>query len=241
MKTEEKILRLIDLTALDGSDTSARIEDLCKKAQEYHTAAVCVYPYYVPLAKKLLTATPVRVACVAGGFPASQTPLSIKTLEVEYCVKNGTDEVDIVIPIGGFLEGDKQRVIDEVKTLKKACGEKHLKVILETGALGTPEKIRTASLLAIEGGADFIKTSTGKIPVAATIEAARVMVEVIKEHYEKTGKYIGFKPAGGISTFEEALPYYELVESVLGEAWLTPDLFRFGASRLATDLAARIL
>jgi deoxyribose-phosphate aldolase len=240
MKTEEKILRLIDLTALDVTDTSARIEDLCKKAQQYNTAAVCVYPYYVPLAKKLLNTTSVHIACVAGGFPASQTPLSVKTLEVEYCVQSGADEVDIVIPVGGLLEGDEQRVLNEVKTLKKACGKKHLKVILETGAFKTPEKIRTASLLAIEGGADFIKTSTGKIPVAATIEAARVMVYVIKEHYEKTGKRIGFKPAGGISTFEEALPYYELVESVLGEAWLTSDLFRFGASRLAEDLAKRL-
>ncbi|MDR2557080.1 MAG: deoxyribose-phosphate aldolase [Bacteroidales bacterium] len=240
MKTEEKILHLIDLTALDGSDTSARIEDLCKKAQEYRTAAVCVYPYYVPLAKKLLDTTSVRIACVAGGFPASQTPLSIKNIEVEYCVQYGADEVDIVIPIGGLLEGDEQRVLNEVKMLKKACGKKHLKVILETGALKTPEKIRTASLLAIEGGADFIKTSTGKIPIAATIEAARVMVDVIKEHYEKTGTRIGFKPAGGISTFEEALPYYELVERVLGEAWLTADLFRFGASRLAEDLARRL-
>ncbi|MDR0763935.1 MAG: deoxyribose-phosphate aldolase [Bacteroidales bacterium] len=240
MKTEEKILHLIDLTALDGSDTSARIEDLCKKAQEYRTAAVCVYPYYVPLAKKLLDTTSVHVACVAGGFPASQTPLSIKNIEVEFCVQSGADEVDIVIPIGGFLEGDEQRVISEVKMLKKACGDKHLKVILETGALKTPEKIRTASLLAIEGGADFIKTSTGKIPVAATIEAAQVMINVIKEHYEKTGKRIGFKPAGGISTFEEALPYYELVERVLGEEWLTSNLFRFGASRLADDLAKRL-
>jgi deoxyribose-phosphate aldolase len=240
MKIEEKILHLIDLTALDVTDTSARIEDLCKKAQEYHTAAVCVYPYYVPLAKKLLNTSDIKIASVAGGFPASQTPLSIKNIEVEYCVKYGADEVDIVIPVGGFLEGDGQRVINEVKMLKKACGEKHLKVILETGALKSPEKIRTASLLAIEGGTDFIKTSTGKIPIAATIEAARVMVDVIKEHYEKTGKRIGFKPAGGISTFEESLPYYELVERVLGSEWLNSELFRFGASRLAEDLAARL-
>jgi deoxyribose-phosphate aldolase len=240
MKTEEKILHLIDLTALDGTDTSARIEDLCKKAQEYRTAAVCVYPYYVPLAKKLLGATSIKIASVAGGFPASQTPLSIKVAEVEYCVSNGADEVDIVIPVGGFLEGDEARLVNEVKALKGACGDKHLKVILETGALKTPEKIRAASLLSIDGGADFIKTSTGKIPVAATIEAAQVMVGVIKEHYEKTGVRIGFKPAGGISTFDEALPYYELVEKVLGEAWLNSDLFRFGASRLAEDLKNRL-
>ncbi len=241
MKLEEKILHLIDLTALDGTDTSARIEDLCKKALDYNTAAVCVYPYYVPLAKKLLASSAVKVACVAGGFPASQTPLSIKIAEVSYCVSAGADEVDIVIPIGGFLEGDERRLVDEVRALKAACsGAAHLKVILETGALKTPEKIRTASLLAIEGGADFIKTSTGKIPVAATIEAAQVMVEVIREHYEKTGVTIGLKPAGGISTFEEALPYYELVEKVLGEKWLHPSLFRFGASRLAEDLINRL-
>jgi deoxyribose-phosphate aldolase len=240
MKLEEKILHLIDLTALDGTDTSARIEDLCKKASDFHTAAVCVYPYYVPLAKKLLATSAIKIACVAGGFPASQTPLSIKIAEVEYCVLNGADEVDIVIPIGGFLEGDEKRFVHEVRTLKTACCDKHLKVILETGALKTPEKIKTASLLAIEGGADFIKTSTGKIPVAATIEAAQAMVEVIREHYEKTGIAIGFKPAGGISTFEEAIPYYELVEKVLGEKWLHPSLFRFGASRLADDLTSRL-
>jgi deoxyribose-phosphate aldolase len=232
---------LIDLTALDVTDTSTRIEDLCKKAQEFGTAAVCVYPYFVPLAKKLLDTTPVRVACVAGGFPASQTPLSVKKSEVEYCLRSGADEVDIVIPVGGFLEGDEKRVINEVKALKKICGEKHLKVILETGALKTPENIRAASLLAIEGGADFIKTSTGKIPVAATIEAARTMLAVIKEHYENTGKRIGFKPAGGISTFEEARPYYELVDFILGEEWLTPEHFRFGASRLAEDIAQKLL
>ena len=230
-----KMLSFIDLTTLDGTDTQKRVDDLCQKAKDYGTAAVCVYPFYASAVKKNLSGTNIQTACVAGGFPASQLPLKTKLFEVEQTLKDGADEIDMVLSQGAFLEGDYQRVADEVKAIKDCCGKAHLKVILETGNLQTPDNIEKASCIAIDNGADFIKTSTGKTPVSATTEAIYVMLKVI-ERYAAQGRIVGIKPSGGISSVEGALPYFKLVYQVLGEKWMTPTLFRIGASRLADAL-----
>ena len=232
-----RMLHLVDLTTLDGADTKGKVEGLCQKAIRYQTAAVCVYPYYASLVKDALKGTSIRTACVAGGFPAFQLPLNVKLHEVEQTLEDGADEIDMVISQGAFLEGDYKRVGDEVDAIKRLCGKHRLKVILETGTLQTPENIEKASRIAIENGADFIKTSTGKTPVSATLEAVYVMVNVIKK-YESQGLKIGIKPAGGISTVESAIPYFKLVWSVLGREWINPLYFRIGASRLADALHA---
>ncbi|MDE6493585.1 MAG: deoxyribose-phosphate aldolase [Bacteroidales bacterium] len=230
-----RMLSFIDLTTLDGTDTQERVSNLCKKAIEYKTAAVCVYPYYASLVKQNLAGSGIRTACVAGGFPASQLTLEMKLFEIEKTLANGADEIDMVISQGAFLEGDYKRVGDEVKAIKELCGEAHLKVILETGNLQTPDNIEKASCIAIDNGADFIKTSTGKTSVSATLEAFYVMLRVI-ERYAGQGRIIGIKPAGGISSVESAVPYFKLVKLILGDRWLTPELFRIGASRLADAL-----
>lgn len=230
-----KMLSFIDLTALDGTDTNQRITDLCQKAKDYGTAAVCVYPYYASLVKESLAGSGIRTACVSGGFPASQIPLKTKLFEVEETLKDGADEIDMVISQGAFLEGDYKRVGDEVRAIKDCCGKAHLKVILETGNLQTPDNIERASCIAIDNGADFIKTSTGKTAVSATTEAFYVMLKVI-ERYAAQGHIVGIKPAGGISSVETAIPYFKLVWQILGEKWLNPSLFRIGASRLADAL-----
>lgn len=232
-----KLLSFIDLTTLDGTDTRQRVEDLCQKAKEYGTAAVCVYPYYASLVKKNLAGTRIQTACVAGGFPASQLPLKTKLFEIEQTLKDGADEIDMVISQGAFLEGDYQRVGDEVRAIKDLCGKAHLKVILETGNLQTPDNIEKASCIAIDNGADFIKTSTGKTSVSATTEAFYVMLKVIGR-YASQGRIVGIKPAGGISSVEGAIPYFKLVWHILGEKWMRPELFRVGASRLADALFA---
>ena len=243
------ILNTIDLTTLEGSDNTAKIISLCEQARSFKTlgegfpnvAAVCVYPVFVKLAKEQLLGTGINVASVAGAFPASQSPLRIKRDEVAYAVEEGADEIDMVISRGKFLEGNINEVYREIATIKEACGKARLKVILETGELITPENIQKASEIAIEAGADFIKTSTGKISVSATPEAAFVMCTVIKEHYLKTGKKVGFKPAGGISDVDTAIHFLKIVNTILGKEWMNNGLFRFGASRLATKVLDELL
>ena len=230
-----KMLSFIDLTTLDGTDTFERVDKLCQKAKDYGTAAICVYPFYASRVKQNLAGSGIRTACVAGGFPASQLPLKTKLFEIEQTLKDGADEIDMVISQGAFLEGDYKRVGDEVRAIKELCGEAHLKVILETGNLPTPDDVEKASCLAIDNGADFIKTSTGKTAVSATTEAFYVMLRVI-ERYAAQGRVVGIKPAGGISTVEGAIPYFVLVYRILGEKWMNPNLFRIGASRLADAL-----
>ena len=234
----QKIKSFIDLTTLEGADTKDKITALCAKAKQHQTAAICVYPPFAKLARQVLAGTNIQTACVAGAFPSGQSPIHIKTAEVAYAVEQGAQEIDMVISRGTFLEGDYATVGAEIKAIKDACGTAHLKVILETGELQTPENIRLASEIAIAGinTGDFIKTSTGKVAVNATPEAAFEMLHAIREAYEKTGKKIGFKPAGGVATPADAEIYVKLVYAILGEEWLTPALFRIGASRLVDAL-----
>ncbi|MBK7173319.1 MAG: deoxyribose-phosphate aldolase [Bacteroidales bacterium] len=240
------ILGLLDLTTLEGTDHDQRVKELCEKAiaikkvSGISPAAICVYPVFVRTAKRSLGESGIAVASVAGAFPSGQSPLSIRVAEVEYAVNEGADEIDMVISRGRFLSGDFDFISEEVAAIKKACNKAHLKVILETGELITPENIRKASELAVLAGADFIKTSTGKVQPAATLEAMSVMLEVIKEHHQASGKLIGIKPAGGISTPDQALQYFDLVETKLGAEWLKPALFRIGASRLADGILAEL-
>jgi len=238
------ILSFIDLTTLEGADTQEKANQIAIQAGNYasseknipNVAAVCVYPTLVKTVKEHLQDPSIRVASVAGAFPAGQSPIEIKVAEVKYAVEQGADDIDMVLSRGKFLDGKYEEVQAEVRAIKEACGQAHLKVILETGELKTPANIRKASELSILGGADFIKTSTGKIPVAATLEAMLVMLDTIKEYHKKTAKKIGIKPAGGISDPEVALDYYLLVQEVLGEEWLQNKLFRIGASRLANKV-----
>ncbi|MDR3184057.1 MAG: deoxyribose-phosphate aldolase [Prevotellaceae bacterium] len=241
-------LSFIDLTALNATDTPAQIGAMTEKVNRFpaafphfpHVAAICVYPALVPVVKQQLQLPGVQIAAVGAGFPASQTFIEVKCDECKRAVDAGAHEIDVVISLGTFLAGDHHRVQEELVKIKAAIGHAHLKVILETGAL-TPEQIRTAGRIAIEAGADFIKTSTGKMEPAATPEAAWIMAHVIKAHYLKTGKKTGLKPAGGIVTASDALLYYAIVKEVLGEEWLTPSLFRLGASRLANNLLTELL
>lgn len=236
-------LSILDLTTLEGKDTNADIRSLCSKATSFeklnlpNVAAVCVYPVFVKQAKSLLKDTDINIASVAGAFPSGQSPLHIKLAEIQYAIDEGADEIDMVISRGKFIQGEYDEVYNEIREIRNVCNDAHLKVILETGELPDLNAIYKASEIAINAGADFIKTSTGKISPAATVEASFIMLQAIKEHFQKTGKMIGFKPAGGISTPEQAYTYIKLVESILGVEWLTKDLFRIGASRLATNLA----
>lgn len=242
----KNIISLLDLTTLEGTDNDEKITRLCTKALHFGDlslplpAAVCVYPPFVRLAKQLLAGSGIRVASVAGAFPSGQLPLHLRVNEVDYAISEGADEIDMVISRGAFLAGDYQKITDEVASIKQSCGGKYLKVILETGELLTNDNIRLASELAIEAGADFIKTSTGKIQPAATPEAMGVMLEVVSNHYKLTGKKIGIKPAGGISTSDQALLYYLLVKEKTGYEWLSNKLFRIGASRLADAIASEL-
>ena len=242
------IFQSIDFTTLEAFDNEEKINDFCAKAlafpkQEPHLSvpAICIYSPFVRQAKQLLQGSGIHVATVACCFPSGQMPFDLKVKEVEYCVNEGADEVDMVISRGTFLAGRYEEVFNEIKIIKETCGDKaHLKVILETGELKTVENIRKASELAILAGADFIKTSTGKVPVAATPLAAIIMIDTIKEYYEATGNKVGFKPAGGMKTPEDALTYYYLVKNILGDAWLNPALFRVGTSRLANLILEEI-
>ena len=243
------ILGCIDLTTLEGSDNKAVVESLCRKAIGFRnekrripsTAAVCVYPPFVKQAKTVLQGTDIRVASVAGAFPAGQSPIEIKVAEIKYAIQQGADEIDMVISRGKFLEGNLQEVFDEIRVIREVCKDVTLKVILETGELKTPNNIYRASQLAMLAGADFIKTSTGKIAVNATPEAFVVMMDAVRRHHEKTGRKVSIKAAGGISDSETALLYVNLLTQVLGKEWLSNSCFRIGASRLATKVFDVIL
>ena len=242
-------LSMIDLTTLEGADTTKKVVQLCNKAMHLHdampglptVAAVCVYPNFVETAKKTLKGTKIKVASVATAFPAGQSSREVKLLDTKLAVDGGADEVDMVISRGKFHEGEYNFVFDEIAAIKEACGKARLKVILETGELGTFDKVRRASDIAIYAGADFIKTSTGKISPAATLPVTSVMLEAIKDYYYKTGIQVGMKPAGGISNAKLALQYLLLVKETLGDAWLTNEWFRFGASSLANDVLMQIV
>lgn len=241
-------LNQIDLTTLNGEDTVAKVEAMANKVSDFpkhfptlkNVAAMCVYPALADVARTNLPKG-IHVACVSAGFPASQTFIEVKVAETALAIKAGADEIDIVISIGKFLEGRYQEVFDEISELKAVCGEHHLKVILETGALTTAENIWKASILAMAAGADFIKTSTGKIKVNATPEATYIMCSAIKAWKEHTGTKVGYKPAGGISTTDEAVQHYTIVKELLGSDWLNNQSFRFGASRLANNLLTSIV
>ena len=245
----KKIISCIDLTTLEGSDTKDRVRKLCGKAINPagdesegwpRVAAVCVYSPLISTAKQALQGSGVRVASVSTSFPSGMAPVSLKIEETKYAISEGADEIDMVISRGAFLEGEFDQVFDEIAAIKEICREVHLKVILETGELGNIDNVRKASDIAVYAGADFIKTSTGKIHPAATLPAASVMLDSIHDFYKRHSRSIGFKPAGGISTADSALSYYTLVESVLGQGWLTPRLFRIGASRLLDVLVSEI-
>ena len=243
------LFNCIDLTTLKCTDSEESVLAFTEKVNEFddrypdleNVAAICVYPNFAKIVSQSLEVEKVGIACVSGGFPSSQTFQEIKVAETALALHDGATEIDIVLSVGKFLSGDYESVCDEIQELKSICGEKHLKVILETGALKTSENIKKASILSIYSGADFIKTSTGKESPAATPEAAYVMCSTIKEYYAKTGTKIGFKPAGGINCVNDALVYYTIVKEVLGEEWLTNELFRLGTSRLANQLLSEIL
>ena len=243
------LFNCIDLTTLKCTDSEESVLKFTERVNEFekkfpeldNVAAICVYPNFAQIVSQTLEADNVGIACVSGGFPSSQTFQEIKVAETAMAINEGATEIDIVLSVGKFLSGDYEGVCDEIQELKNVCGEKHLKVILETGALKTAENIKKASILSIYSGADFIKTSTGKESPAATPEAAYVMCSTIKEYYEKTGRKIGFKPAGGINTVNDALVYYTIVKEVLGKEWLTNKLFRLGTSRLANLCLSEIV
>ncbi len=242
-------LSMIDLTTLEGKDTTGKVQQLCYKGMHPHeslsdlptVAAICVYPSFVAVAKKALQGSDIQVASVATAFPSGQSSLEVKLLDVKYAVDQGADEIDMVISRGQFLAGNYQFVFDEIATIKEACGKAHLKVILETGELDTLNNVRKASEIAMYAGADFIKTSTGKIQPAATLPVTYVMLDAIKDFYLKTGKMVGMKPAGGISTSKIALQYLVMLNEVLGEKWMNKTYFRFGASSLLNDILMQLV
>jgi deoxyribose-phosphate aldolase len=242
------ILNSIDLTSLNTTDNKSKILHLTGKVNSFsgrfsnipNVAAICVYPNFVSVVKEKLTVKNVKIASVAGAFPTSQTFRSIKVSECKMAIEAGADEIDIVMPVGAFLGNDFEMVADEIREIKKAIGEKHLKVIVESGLLGNNEQIFKASMIAMDAGADFIKTSTGKTSVSATPEAAFIMCRAILDFYSETGIRVGFKAAGGIVTTTDALTYYHIISNSLGEEWLGEKLFRIGASRLANNILTDI-
>lgn len=241
-------LSMIDLTTLEGKDTIGKVRQLCYKAIHPHdvlenlptVAAICVYPSHVKVAKQALKGSEIQVASVATAFPSGQSSLEVKLDDTRFAVDQGADEIDMVISRGEFLAGNYQYVFDEIAAVKDACGKAHLKVILETGELDTLDNVRKASEIAMYAGADFIKTSTGKIQPAATLPVTYVMLDAIKDFYLKTGKTIGMKPAGGISTSKIALQYLVMLNEVLGKKWMNKTYFRFGASSLANDILMQL-
>src|SRR5213593_1570450 len=244
----ELAIRVMDLTTLEGADTPGKVAALCSKGIRPDpsepaipsVAAICVYPNLVPTAVARTSGTGVKVASVATAFPSGQTPVDVKVREVEEVVAMGADEVDMVIDRGAFLSGRYAKVYDEIVRVKQACGVAHLKVILEVAELGSYDNVRRASLLAIAGGADFIKTSTGKLSGAATLPVTLVMLEAIRDVYEETGRMVGMKPAGGIRQAKQAVQYLVQLYETLGAEWLTPDLYRIGASTLLNDVLMQI-
>jgi len=255
IKKESKVqalhlaLSMIDLTTLEGKDSPGKVKQLCYKASHLHdnfpnlphVAAICVYPPMVSIAKKALEGTKINVASVATAFPSGMANLQAKLEEVKSVVNEGADEIDMVISRGKFLSGEYQYVSDEIAQVKEACGKAHLKVILETGELVTLDNVRLASDIAMEAGADFIKTSTGKVTPSATPPVVLTMLEAIRDFNNKTGKQIGMKPAGGIGTAKQAIQYLVMINETLGSGWLSPNLFRFGASSLANDILMQIV
>jgi deoxyribose-phosphate aldolase len=241
-------LNMIDLTTLEGKDTEGKVKQMCYKAMHPadhlpglpNVAAVCVYPTFVKTAKEALKGSAIKVASVATAFPSGNSTLEIKLLDTKFAVDNGADEIDMVISRGEFLKGNYTFIFDEIAAVKQACGKSRLKVILETGELSTLDNVRKASDIAIAAGADFIKTSTGKIQPAATMPVTLVMLQAIQDHYLKTGKMVGMKPAGGISTAKSALQYLVMVYETLGSKWMTNEWFRFGASSLANDIILQL-
>lgn len=242
------ILSMIDLTTLEGQDTPGKVIQLCQKAIHLHeampglphVAAVCVYPTMVGIARQALAGRDIHVASVATAFPSGQAPLTVKLDDTRLAVEAGADEIDMVISRGEFLAGRYARVFDEIVAIREACGDAHLKVILETGELGTLDRVRRASVLAMHAGADFIKTSTGKIQPAATMQVTLVMLQAIRDYYHETGRMVGMKPAGGISSAKLAVQYLVMLRETLGSAWMTPEWFRFGASSLANDVLMQL-
>lgn len=242
------LFNCIDLTTLNTTDSDESVMRFTEKVNRFddefpdlkNVAAICVYPNFAQVVKDTLEVEGINIACVSGGFPSSQTFTEVKIAETAMALADGADEIDIVIPVGAFLSGDYETMCEEIMELKETSKEHHLKVILETGALKTASNIKKASILSMYSGADFIKTSTGKQQPAATPEAAYVMCQAIKEYYEQTGNKVGFKPAGGINTVNDALIYYTIVKEVLGKEWLSNELFRLGTSRLANLLLSEI-
>lgn len=242
------LLSCIDLTTLKSTDSPRSVAEFTERVNAFENehgdlpsvAAICVYPNFAQVVRTVLEVSEVEIACVAGGFPSSQTFPEVKVPETALAVEGGADEIDVVMNLGDFLDGDWEEVTDELNEIKHSCRNGRLKVILETGALKTAENIRAASILAMYSGADFIKTSTGKEFPGASPEAAYVMCQCIKEYHAATGRKVGFKAAGGITTADEALVYYAIVKEVLGDEWLTNEYFRIGASRLANNLLSEI-
>jgi deoxyribose-phosphate aldolase len=255
-------IEMMDLTTLEGADTAGKVKQMCLRAKnpftprlvdaclkhEFfknrrlpHVAAVCVYPDMVPYAAEVLNGSGIQIASVSTAFPSGRAPLKVKIDDTKYAIENGATEIDMVIDRGAFLSGNYQKVFDEIKAIKEVCEDKaHLKVILETGELKTYDKIRLASWIAMEAGADFIKTSTGKIQPAATMPVTLLMLQAIQDFYDETGKQIGMKPAGGIRTAKQAIHYLCMINETVGSDWLSPHLFRFGASALLNDVLRQI-
>ena len=248
LEAKKLLFHCIDLTSLKCTDSEESIMKFTEKVNEFvdkypdleNVASICVHPNMAEIVNDTLEADDVKIACVSGGFPSSQTFMEVKVAETAMAIHTGAEEIDIVMPVGKFLCGDYEGMCDEIGELKDICGEKPLKVILETGALRSASNIKKAAILAMYSGADFIKTSTGKEAISATPEAAWVMCEAIKEYYKETGRKVGFKAAGGIDSVKKALTYYTIVKEVLGEEWLNNGLFRIGASRLANQLLSEI-
>ncbi len=249
MQGLKMVLSMIDLTTLEGKDTPGKVKQMCFKAAHLHdgypdlpsVAAVCVYPSMVGIAKSIVGTYGIKVASVSTAFPSGQAPLDVKLADTKYAVDHGADEIDMVISRGKFLAGEHSFVFDEIAAIKEACGTARLKVILETGELATLDNVRRASDIAIYAGADFIKTSTGKIQPAATLQVTYTMLQAIRDYYDETGVMVGMKPAGGISNSKLALHNLVMVKEVLGQEWLTNKWFRFGASSLANDVLMQIL
>ena len=247
-EVKKLIFNSLDLTTLKTEDSEESVLKFTERVNELdnehpdlkNVAAICVYPNFAKIVSQSLEVESVNIACVSGGFPSSQTFTEVKVAETALALADGATEIDIVIPVGKFLSGDYEGMCDEIEEIKSICGDRHLKVILETGALKSVDNIWKASILAMYSGADFIKTSTGKQEPAATPEAAYVMCQAIKAYYEKTGRKVGFKPAGGINSVNDALVYYTIVKEVLGKEWLNNELFRIGTSRLANLLLSDI-
>jgi deoxyribose-phosphate aldolase len=249
LEVKKFLMGSVELTTLKSTDSEESVLKFTERVNDFdnaypdlpHVATICVYPCFASIVSQSLEVEGVEVACVSGSFPSSQACIEVKTVETALAIRDGATEIDIVMSVGKFLSGDYETLCDEISELKAVCGSKKMKVILETGLLGSAENIKKASILAMYAGADYIKTSTGKEKPAATPEAAYVMCQAIKEYYEKTGIQIGFKPAGGLNTVHDALVYYTIVKEVLGEKWLTNQYLRLGTSRLANLLLSEVV